>query len=153
MDNREYVTVYGAKPSVIYQHVRGWVNPKHQPDEPMQYTIVGCMAGVLIDYHNSIVVHIGVSARNLDDKLDKEVGRQLALKRALDVSSTYKIHIPNCGIPQRLWEDYIKTFAWKCAKHFNRPILFPKGITYTSFPSRWDKKKAMQGNIPTPVGY
>ena len=136
MDNGTYEPTL----NVIYEHVRGWVHDKNKPDTPAYRTIVGCMAGALIDYHGLPVVHIGVSARNLDDEVDKAIGRKIALERALDVGLTYKIHISNCNVPWMLWDKSIKDFAMRCFKHFHQPILFPKGIEYTNFPNRWDKK-------------
>ena len=133
-----------AKPEVIYEHVRGWVCYKGKPNRSNYFTIVGCMAGALIDYHGTSVVHIGASARNLDDEVDKAIGREIALKRALDISSTYKIHISNCGVSRSLWELSIKDFAIRCFKHFHKPVLFPKGMIYTRFPDRWDKKQAKE---------
>ena len=132
--------------NVIYEHVRGWVCPKGTFNKPSYYTIVGCMAGALIDYHDLPVVHIGVSARNLEDKEDKQIGRELALKRALDIGSAYKIHISNYNVSRNFWETYIKDFAFRCFKHFHQPILFPKGIIYTRYPDRYDKKLAKKGD-------
>ena len=135
--------------NVIYEHVRGWVCPKGKPNRPNYFTIVGCMAGALIDYHDSPVVHIGVSARNLDDEVDKALGRKIALKRALDVGSVYKIHISKYGVSQRLWEWAIQDFALRCFKHFHNPILFPKGIIYTRYLNTHEKKARRDGQ---PVG-
>lgn len=140
---------YEPKLNVIYEHVRGWVNPKGRPNRPNYFTIVGCMAGAVIDYHNSPVVHIGVSVRNLDDEVDKALGREIALKRALDVGSVYKIHISKYGVPQSLWEWATQDFASRCFKHFHIPILFPKGIQFTRYPNNYEKKTRRDGY---PVG-
>lgn len=139
---------YEPKLNAIYEHVRGWVSPKGKPNRPNYFTIVGCMAGAVIDYRNQVVVHIGVSARNLDDEVDKALGREIALKRALDVDSAYKIHISKYGVSQWLWDNSINIFAYRCFKHFHIPVLFPTGMQFTRYPTILEKK-ADKNAVPT----
>lgn len=129
--------------NVIYEHVRAWTGKCGE-----KYTIIGTMAGALIDYHGIPIVHIGVSERHLGDKVDKELGRAIALNRAMDREILYTIYLPHNKFPRRLWEEYIQNFAHRCFLHFRKPVLFPKGLKFTCYPTTLEKK-ADKNAVPT----
>ena len=138
---------YEPKLNVIWEHIRGWVDYKHNPHHT-GYTIIGCIAGALIDYHGVPVVSLGVSERNLEDEVNKKIGRELAIKRAMDRELLYKLHLPRYKMCKRLWLEEIQRFGYKCFLHFRKPVLFPKGIEFTYYLRR-DIRQVDEVPIPT----